>query len=44
MFDVLGIGQAANTDPQWLGFATESYVFVALVSGYFVLACRYSIY
>ncbi len=31
MFDVLGIGQSANTDPEWLGFATESYVFVALI-------------
>ena len=39
MFDVLGIGQAANTDPQWLGFATESYVFVALVFWIFCFAC-----
>lgn len=31
MFDVLGIGQAANSDPNWLGFATESYVFVAFI-------------
>ncbi|MDD1784416.1 amino acid ABC transporter permease [Enterovibrio sp. ZSDZ35] len=45
MFDVLGIGQAANTDPQWLGFATESYVFVALVFWIFCFGMsRYSIY
>jgi general L-amino acid transport system permease protein len=45
MFDVLGIGQAANNDPQWLGFSTESYVFVALVFWVFCFAMsRYSIY
>ncbi|MBC7004849.1 amino acid ABC transporter permease [Photobacterium sp. BZF1] len=45
MFDVLGIGQAANTDPKWLGFATESYVFVALVFWIFCFGMsRYSIY
>ncbi|MFA0414064.1 amino acid ABC transporter permease [Vibrio renipiscarius] len=45
MFDVLGIGQAANTDPQWLGFATESYVFVALVFWVFCFGMsRYSIW
>ncbi|KMV28755.1 amino acid ABC transporter permease [Photobacterium swingsii] len=45
MFDVLGIGQAANTDPNWLGFATESYVFVALVFWIFCFSMsRYSIY
>ncbi|WEM41149.1 amino acid ABC transporter permease [Photobacterium sp. DA100] len=45
MFDVLGIGQAANTDPKWLGFATESYVFVALVFWVFCFGMsRYSIY
>jgi len=31
MFDLLGIGQAANNDPLWLGYSTESYVFVGLV-------------
>jgi len=31
MFDLLGIGQAANNDPRWLGYSTESYVFVGLV-------------
>ncbi len=45
MFDVLGIGQAANTDPAWLGFATESYVFVALVFWIFCFGIsRYSIW
>ena len=44
MYDLLGIIQAANSDPKWLGFATEGYVFVGLV---FWLMCfsisRYSI-
>ncbi len=31
MFDFLGIIQAALTDPEWLGFALEGYVFAALV-------------
>ncbi|MDX1301386.1 amino acid ABC transporter permease [Photobacterium sp.] len=31
MFDVLGIAQSANSDPAWLGFSTESYLFAALV-------------
>lgn len=45
MFDVLGIGQAANTDPEWLGFSTESYVFVALVFWIFCFGMsRYSIW
>ncbi|MFC1237478.1 amino acid ABC transporter permease [Vibrio sp. F74] len=45
MFDVLGIGQSANNDPEWLGFAKESYVFVALVFWVFCFGMsRYSIY
>jgi general L-amino acid transport system permease protein len=45
MFDVLGIGQSANTDPEWLGFSTESYVFVALVFWIFCFGMsRYSIF
>ncbi len=45
MFDVLGIGQSANTDPEWLGFATESYVFVAFVFWLFCFGMsRYSIW
>jgi general L-amino acid transport system permease protein len=31
MFDLLGIVQAASTDPNWLGYATEGYVFAGLV-------------
>lgn len=31
MFDLLGIVQAAATDPKWLGFAAEGYVFAGLV-------------
>lgn len=45
MFDVLGIAQSANSDPAWLGFSTESYLFAALI---FWLMCfsmsRYSLY
>jgi general L-amino acid transport system permease protein len=45
MFDVLGIGQSANTDPEWLGFSTESYVFVALVFWIFCFGIsRYSMW
>ena len=31
MFDLLGIVQAAATDPEWLGFAMEGYLFAGLV-------------
>ncbi len=31
MFDFLGTIQAANTDPYWLGYATEGYIFAGLV-------------
>lgn len=31
LFDLLGIIQSALTDPNWLGFATEGYLFAALV-------------
>lgn len=31
LFDFLGIVQAATTDPKWLGFAVEGYVFCAFV-------------
>ena len=31
LFDLLGMVQAAATDPRWLGFALEGYVFAALV-------------
>ena len=31
MFDLLGIVQAANSDPEWLGFATEGYVVAGVI-------------
>ena len=31
LFDFLGIVQAASTDPNWLGFAVEGYVFCAFM-------------
>jgi general L-amino acid transport system permease protein len=31
LFDLLGIVQAAATDPQWLGYAIEGYAFAGLV-------------
>jgi general L-amino acid transport system permease protein len=31
LFDLLGMVQAAATDPKWLGFALEGYVFAGLV-------------
>ncbi len=43
MYDLLGTGKAALTDPLWLGFSRELYVFLALV--YFVMCyalTRYS--
>lgn len=44
MFDLLGMVQTANADPDWLGFATEGYVFAGLI---FWLLCfsmsRYSL-
>ncbi|MEZ4743259.1 MAG: amino acid ABC transporter permease [Bdellovibrionota bacterium] len=36
MFDLLGIIQAATTDPDWLGFTLEGYVFAAI---FFWLCC-----
>lgn len=45
MYDVLGIATAANSDPEWLGFSTESFIFAAFV---FWIMCfgmsRYSLY
>jgi general L-amino acid transport system permease protein len=31
MFDLLGMVQAASTDPDWLGYSLEGYVFAAVV-------------
>ena len=45
LFDLLGMVQAALTNPRWLGFSTEGYVFAAL--GFWVFCfgmSRYSQY
>ncbi len=45
MFDFLGIIQAASQDPKWLGYATEGYLFAALI--YFIFCfsmSRYSVH
>jgi general L-amino acid transport system permease protein len=43
MFDLLGIVQAANSDPEWLGFATEGYVVAGLIFWIFCFSMsRYS--
>lgn len=43
MFDLLGIVQAANSDPDWLGFATEGYVAAGLIFWVFCYSMsRYS--
>ncbi len=44
MFDLLGIVQAASTDPEWTGFALEGYVFAGFVFWIFCFAMsRYSL-
>lgn len=44
LFDLLAIVQAANSDPEWLGFATEGYIFVAFVFWIFCFGMsRYSL-
>jgi len=43
LFDILAIGQAANQDPKWIGYSTESYLFVALMFWVFCFSMsRYS--
>lgn len=43
LFDFLGIVQAASTDPKWLGYAVEGYVFCAVVYWMFCFSMsRYS--
>lgn len=45
LFDLLGIVQAATTDPKWLGMAVEGYVFCAFVFWMFCFSMsRYSMY
>ncbi len=44
LFDLLAIIQQANSDPEWLGFDTEGYVFAGLVFWIFCFGMsRYSI-
>jgi len=38
LFDLLGMVQAAATDPRWLGFALEGYVFAGLIFWAFCFA------
>ncbi len=43
LFDFLGIIKAALSDPNWLGFAVEGYVFAAVVFWMFCFSMsRYS--
>lgn len=43
LFDLLAIVQAALNDPDWLGYSTEGYIFVALVFWVFCFSMsRYS--
>ncbi|MFM4804915.1 amino acid ABC transporter permease [Aeromonas bivalvium] len=45
LFDLLAISKVALADPQWLGFSTEAYVFIALIFWMFCFGMsRYSIY
>jgi len=45
LFDLLGIIQAASTDPKWLGMAVEGYVFAAFVFWLFCFSMsRYSMF
>jgi general L-amino acid transport system permease protein len=45
LFDFLGIVQAAATNPEWLGFAVEGYVFCAFVYWMFCFSMsRYSMH
>ncbi len=45
LFDILAIGQAANQDPNWIGYSTESYIFVALMFWIFCFSMsRYSMH
>ncbi|MFC6669054.1 amino acid ABC transporter permease [Marinobacterium aestuariivivens] len=43
LFDLLAIVQAASNDPDWIGYATEGYIFVALMFWIFCFGMsRYS--
>jgi general L-amino acid transport system permease protein len=43
LFDLLAIVQAASNDPDWIGYATEGYIFIALMFWVFCFGMsRYS--
>jgi general L-amino acid transport system permease protein len=43
LFDLLAIVQAASNDPDWIGYATEGYIFIALMFWIFCFGMsRYS--
>jgi general L-amino acid transport system permease protein len=45
LFDLLAISKVALADPDWLGYSTEAYVFIALIFWMFCFGMsRYSIY
>ncbi|EOD55793.1 amino acid ABC transporter permease [Aeromonas molluscorum] len=45
LFDLLAISKVALADPNWLGYSTEAYVFIALIFWMFCFGMsRYSIY
>ncbi|MCG8610882.1 MAG: ABC transporter permease subunit, partial [Pseudomonadales bacterium] len=45
LFDLLGIVQSALTDPNWLGFALEGFIFAGLLYWVFCFGMsRYSLY
>ncbi|MGB0467563.1 MAG: amino acid ABC transporter permease [Pontibacterium sp.] len=45
LFDLLAIMQAASNDPLWIGYATEGYIFVALMFWIFCFSMsRYSMH
>ena len=44
MFDLLGMVQAASTDPDWLGYSLEGYIFAGLIFWIFCFSMsRYSL-
>ena len=45
LFDLLAVAKAGLSDPAWLGFSTEAYIFIALVFWVFCFGMsRYSMY
>lgn len=45
LFDLLAVGKAGLSDPNWLGYSVEAYVFIALIFWIFCFGMsRYSQY